>query len=61
MVKRSTKSHKRSTTDGTTDKDVRALVGNIDGQRPVNEKFISKIKKELPAKGCCHKIKRERM
>jgi hypothetical protein len=61
MEKRSTESHKRSTTDGTTDKDVKALVGNIDGQRPVNEKFISKIKKELPAKGCCHKIKRERM
>jgi len=24
---------------------LKALVGNIDGQRPVNEKFISKIKK----------------
>jgi hypothetical protein len=64
MEKRSTESHKRSTTEGTTDKDKgkdSPLVGNIDGQRPVNERFVSKIKKDLPAKGCCHRRKVEKM
>jgi len=63
-VKREEVTHKRSTTEGTTDKGKgkdSTLVGNIDGQRPVNERFISKIKKSLPAKGCCHIRKVEKM
>lgn len=64
MVKKLDESHKRSTTVGTTnkgnEKDV-PFVGNIEGRRPVNVEDLGKIKKSLPAKGCCHRRKVEKM
>lgn len=56
--------HKRSSTVGSTDKGKLKnlpLVGNIDGRRPVNVEDLGKIKRILPAKGCCTKAKREKM